>query len=135
MTGLLFLAFALVATVAVFLIIRNYSLPTDVTKLKEDIGAKVQESLTEGTGVDVAATSTAAAITDAGIPLKDLSLEGAQQKALEVAGIDTNTFVISKEMVVCAETKLGSERIAAFIAGETPSVLEVGKLIPCLSTQ
>ena len=133
LVGLGFLVLAIGATVIVFFVIRNYSLPTDREQLKENIGTKVEESLIDSK--EEFASSTAAAIGDAGLPLKDLSIEGVQKKALEVAGIDTETFVITKDMLVCAEEKLGAERIAAFAAGEAPGVLEITKMIPCLGSR
>ncbi len=130
--GTSLLVFAVAATVVVFFVVSNYSLPTNIDQLKEGVSVKVEESLLGSKGQ--IASSTAAAISDSGIPLKDLSIEEAQQRALEVAGIDTETFVISKEMILCAEEKLGTEKIAAFVAGETPGVLDITKMIPCLGS-
>jgi hypothetical protein len=61
-----------------------------------------------------------------------LSLGSAQKKALEAAGINTETFVITKAMLECAETKIGSDSLVAFTSGATPSIIEIGKLLPCL---
>ncbi len=134
LTGLALLALAAAAAVIVFFVVRSYSLPTNIEQLKEDVGTKVQESFLDNKDSSAIASSTLEALGESGIPLKDLSLEGAQKKALEVAGIDTETFVISKDMLICAEEKLGAQRVAEFIAGEAPGVIEIGKLLPCLNT-
>ena len=78
-------------------------------------------------------SSTTVNIPEAGIPLRDLQVEAAQKKALEAVGIDPATFVISKEMLVCAEETLGAERVSAFVGGESPTIIEMGKLLPCLN--
>jgi hypothetical protein len=78
-------------------------------------------------------SSTTANIPEAGIPLRDLKIEATQEKALEAVGIDPTTFVISKEMLVCAEQTLGAKRVSDFVGGESPTVIEMGKLLPCLN--
>lgn len=66
------------------------------------------------------------------IPLRDLPLSDTQRSMIEVAGIDVETFVITADMIACAEEKLGSERFQAVIGGEAPSFLEGTRLLGCI---
>ncbi len=135
LTGLLFLVGALVATVAVFLVIRSYSLPNTIAEIKDSVGVTVQESVlgTEEVGGQTGVSSTSA-IAEGGIPLRDVSFNDAQKKALTAAQIDIETFVISREMLGCAEDAIGTERVTALQKGESPSLIEIGKLLPCLKS-
>ncbi len=65
------------------------------------------------------------------IPLKDVPLSDTQKSLLDKAGIDTNTFVITPEMVQCAEKAVGKDRLDAIVAGDKPGVLEAVKLAAC----
>lgn len=134
LTGFIFLGLALVATVAVFLLTRMYSLPTDIETLKEEARSAVTDTLQVVTSekVEQVASSTLPALPEGGLPLSALSLEGAQKKAFEAAGINPDTFIITEAMLACARDAVGEARVAAFVAGESPSLLEIGRLLPCL---
>ena len=54
-----------------------------------------------------------------------------QQALAQSLGIDPNTVTITQEMIVCAETKLGSDRVDAITNGETPSFSEGVTLAGC----
>ena len=63
----------------------------------------------------------------------DTSTISADQKAVaEKIGIDLDTFVITAEMVSCAEQKLGSARIEEIMNGSAPTVFESVSLLGCL---
>ena len=135
LTGVIFFILGLLAAVAVFFLLRSYSLPADVSTLKEEVGTKIQESLqgvTEEGNKAVSETTSTLSIPEGGVPLRELSLGAAQKKALEAAGIDTETFIITEAMLGCARESVGDDRVAAYVAGESPTVLEIGRLLPCL---
>ena len=67
-----------------------------------------------------------------GIPLSDIPLSDVQKTTLGAAGVDADTFVITPQMEACARAKIGGERIVEIAAGESPSIFEITKLIPCL---
>lgn len=56
-----------------------------------------------------------------------------QIKLLNRLGVDTETIVITGEMVECAEDKLGTVRVDEIVAGATPTVLEGFSVLPCLN--
>ncbi len=66
------------------------------------------------------------------IPLRSLSLTPEQSSTLETFGIDVETFVITADMLTCAETAVGVDRMAAFKAGASPGFLESLSLFSCL---
>lgn len=67
------------------------------------------------------------------IVIDERELTPEQIKLLNRLGVDTNTIVITNEMVVCAEAKLGSERVDEIVAGATPTMLEGLSVLPCLN--
>jgi hypothetical protein len=131
-TGLVFFVLAALATLAVFLLIRFYPAPLSIEEVTTGIEAKVDESINATASLATNESTTTLDIPEQGIPLKTLSLEGAQKKAVEAVGINTETFVITKDMLQCARDTVGADRVSAFMAGEAPSVFEIAKLLPCL---
>ncbi len=132
-TGVLFFVLGAIATLLVFFTINAYLLPDGVVSMKDTLGKKIEKSI--DAALDRRGTSLATStfkIPDEGLPLNTFSIEGAQKKALETAGIDAGSFVITKEMLVCAEREVGTGRVAAFAAGESPTIIEIGKMSPCL---
>ncbi len=71
-------------------------------------------------------------IPDAGIELSSLSLKPEHEAMLKKVGIDVETFVITKEMMACAEGEVGSERVSEYINGSSPTLAEMTGLIGCL---
>ena len=59
-------------------------------------------------------------------------LSDTQRAILRTLGIEGDTLTVTPEMQQCAETKLGAERLAAIVAGDTPSLTEGAALIGCL---
>jgi len=66
------------------------------------------------------------------LPLSALPLTDAQRSLLSSAGIDVATFMITPDMVVCAQSALGNERFAEIVAGDAPGVIEIYSLLRCL---
>lgn len=68
-----------------------------------------------------------------GIPLRDLPLSEGQREMIAFAGIEVDTFIITPAMQQCAEEKLGAERMAAIVSGDTPTLIEMTRMLPCLN--
>ncbi len=133
LSGVVFFILGVLATIAVFVAVNYFSLSTSFEEVKKGVGDSLNNPLSATKDkVNDSLTNGSFKIGEEGLPLKNLALGSAQKKALEAVGIDTETFIISNEMLTCAEDKLGAQRIAGFVAGEAPSVIETGKLLPCL---
>jgi hypothetical protein len=72
-------------------------------------------------------------VPEEGITLASLPLTNAQKKALEAAGVDVSTFVMTKGMLECGIREIGEDRIEALATGGAPTFLEVTKLLPCIT--
>ncbi len=57
-----------------------------------------------------------------------------QRKMLEAMGVDPNNVKITPEVIACAETRVGKERMVEIQNGATPSIIEGGKLFACYSS-
>lgn len=90
------------------------------------------EATTTSEVVSGTAATTPVPVTVDPIPLRNLPLTDGQKQTAETFGVDVETFVITPDMQVCAEEKLGSERFADIVSGDTPSVVESMKLLGCL---
>jgi hypothetical protein len=124
---------AIALTIALFFFVnsqlRSGDLPT-----KDTVSDVVQEVATvTKEKSDVAKAEAINKVPEDGILLSSIPLTESQKKALSSAGIDTETFKLTPEMIACGAEKLGSERVNAIISGSTPSLLEVTKLTPCLT--
>lgn len=112
----IFFLAAIAITIALFFFVGSYQTKeaavSDVAMVKEKLQAKIPEE---------------------GIQLSSLSLNDSQKKALEAVQINTETFVLTEAMIICAGGKVGDERISEIVGGSAPSILEISKLIPCLS--
>lgn len=69
-------------------------------------------------------------------PIETVSIKGSdlpegQRKLLETLGIDVDTFVVTPQMIACAEEKVGKERLDEIVDGATPSFLEGVSLFNC----
>lgn len=133
LTGIAFFIFGVLATIGVFFAINYFSFSPSFEEIKNGVGDSLNNPLGSAKNkIDAGLTNESFSIGEEGLPLKNLSLGNAQKKTLEAVGINTETFVITKTMLECAQAEVGSERVAAFAAGEAPSVIEIGKLLPCL---
>lgn len=93
-------------------------------------------STIETTAVDATA-STAVENTEnnedtaENIVIEKSSLSDGQQKALETFGVESDTIVITPEMIACAEEKIGKARVDAIISGDSPTFMEGVSLVSC----
>jgi micrococcal nuclease len=63
--------------------------------------------------------------------IESSQLTAGQQRLLKVLGINTDTFVVTADMIACAKKAVGSNRLAEITAGTAPSIAEGLKLISC----
>ena len=128
--SVIFFVLGVVATVAVFyLISKNNLTPNDFSNAKT----------AEQTVIEVAAQAkqvqeTIEKVPDTGIPLSSVALSERQKFALQTVGIDTQSFVVTKAMVACSVEKLGLERTQVLLGGQSPSLMEITTLTPCLKS-
>jgi hypothetical protein len=127
--SIIFFVLGAVATVGVFFLINKSSLDTSILS---DLTTK--ESVEEATAKAKQIQETIATVPDKGIPLSTLKLNETQKSTLQKVGIDTQSFVITKDMVACSAEKLGAERTQALITGASPSLIEITTLTPCLKS-
>ncbi|MEK7462420.1 MAG: hypothetical protein AAB618_02495 [Patescibacteria group bacterium] len=129
-TSVTFFILGILATLGVFLAVNSLTLPSSI---KDGIGLDLLNPLTPATNeTDTKDSTQSFTIGAEGLPLKNLSLGSAEKKALQAVGIDTETFIVTEAMLECANGKVGNERVTAFVDGAVPSVIEIGKLLPCL---
>ncbi len=127
--SIIFFALGAVATVGVFYLINMNSLDTN---LLSDLATK--ENVEEAAAKAKQIQETVATVPDKGIPLSTLKLSETQKSTLQKVGIDTQSFVITKDMVACSAEKLGAERTQALITGASPTLIEITTLTPCLKS-
>jgi hypothetical protein len=77
----------------------------------------------------VGSSSTSSADTAFTIKVADLPTE--QQSVLRTTGFDGEEIVITNAMKTCAERNISSERMAALVDGELPTMVEAGQLLVC----
>lgn len=75
--------------------------------------------------------SVARSVPVEGIKIDPNTLSEAQKKMLSAVGIDSENFTITPEMAACAESKVGSARLAEIQGGASPSVTEGASLAAC----
>ncbi len=131
--SVLFLVGALVAAVLIFWWLNNTTVLPGVSKQVKSFIDSAPEASEMSTDLKEKVTSETFAIPEGGIKLSSLTLGDNQKKALETAGINIDTFVVTESMIACSVAKLGDTRATEIFAGATPSLLEIGKLLPCLS--
>lgn len=76
-------------------------------------------------------SESADASTEDTTTIPSSSLSDGQKKMLSTMGIDPESFVVTPEMVACAEASLGSARVLEIQNGDTPSFTEGVKLAAC----
>lgn len=130
----LFLGLSILVTLGIFLWLNSANvLPAITEQVQTFRGVQpIKESSTAE--VDLSGTNTAFDVPQGGIPLSSLTLGENQKKALETAGIDTNTFMITEAMISCGVEKLGNDRANEIFKGGTPTLVETGKLATCLGS-
>lgn len=105
----------------------NQSVDTVITATKKAVQEKPTD-VSEATQKDNDTQSTGTAKDDTTSPLP---LTSGQRNMLQSFGINPDEFVITQEMVLCAEAKLGPARILEIQNGATPSLLEGASLVGC----
>lgn len=127
----IFFVTAAALTVGVFFFISAYqashSSPEDM--IKEAVGGVVRETEQPSGAM---AEKIKEKIPESGIPLASLPLTESHKKMLVAVNIDTETFVLTEAMIICAGGKIGEGRMEEILAGNAPSILEITKFIPCL---
>ncbi len=131
--SVLFLASALVAAVLIFWWLNNTTVLPGVSKQVKSFIDSAPTPSDVSSEVTTTIKSETFDIPPGGIKLSTLALGDNQKKALETAGINIDTFVVTESMIACSVAKLGDTRATEIFAGATPSLLEIGKLLPCLS--
>lgn len=130
--SLSFFIIAGLITLGVYFLISSYTTPTTPVSDMRDVAASTTKAASEV--VKEKAQKTKITIPESGIPLSSLKLNDEQKSLLNKVGINTQTFVLTKAMLTCANDKLGEARVVAIAAGSALSVLEVTKLLPCLGS-
>lgn len=130
--SVLFFVISAVVTIGVFWFVST------LVPSKETVTKTIEEAATsipEKAGEEVKKTADAVVdkIPEEGVPLSKVPLSDEQKKALAAVQIDVNTFVVTKSMILCGEEKLGKERMDQIIGGNAPGLIEITRLIPCLT--
>jgi len=132
--GLAFMLGATGAAGAVWYLVQD-ALPTTDTKEKSEEMIEIQEIITQQETQETQETqngSIADSIPEEGIALPANALSEEQKAIAESVGIDVDSFMITTEMIECAEEKIGTVRLQEIMDGASPSFLESAKLAPCL---
>lgn len=110
-----------------------YEKASDVgSHVLEDAEIKLKENGIDTQDIKTGAESTIEAVQDAvPIIIKKSSLPEAQQSILTTFGFGEN-IIITPQMQVCAEAKLGTARLAEIVSGATPNLMEATSLVSCL---
>lgn len=59
------------------------------------------------------------------------TLGESEQRLLQMIGVDSDEVTITREMIECAEEKIGAERLTEIVAGQAPSFQEGLSLFNC----
>ncbi len=125
--SIIFFVLGVVATVGVFYMVNKSTItPSDIPGFSSS--QSVQDVVEETKQIQ----ETLSKVPEQGIPLSTLKLNDTQESTLKKVGIDTESFVITKEMVGCSAEKLGAARTQELIEGASPSLIEITTLTPCL---
>jgi hypothetical protein len=76
-------------------------------------------------------SSVADSVPSEGTTLDASVMTDGQRKLLESLGVDADSITITPQMIACAESSLGSERVGEIQNGATPSFVEGTKLMAC----
>ena len=130
LNSVIFFILGAIATVAVFYLINRNSLTLDDFYGLKPTEKTVEEAVAEAKQVQ----ETLEKVPDSGIPLASMKLSDTQKSTLQKVGINTQSFVITKDMLACSVKKLGAQRTQALIGGDSPSIIEITTLTPCLKS-
>lgn len=76
-------------------------------------------------------TPSGATQASGGTQINTANLSDGQRTMLKALGINTDTLVVTPQMVACAEASLGAGRANEIKNGATPSFTEGAKLVAC----
>ena len=93
---------------------RSEPIPTEVEQPESTEPTSEQEVTTEGEMV-----------------IEASAMSPEQQALLRSFGIDPEGVTITAEMIACAETALGKERLDTILGGAAPTFFESAKLVGC----
>lgn len=111
-----------------------------LVNMQLDVNAVTHPQATD-LSVSIATTSAEVAAVESGLemivpaeglPLRDLPISATQERVISSVGIDIETFTFTPSMLACGVEKLGAARVAEIVAGDTPSIVETARLVPCL---
>lgn len=129
--SLTFFIIASLVTVGVYFLVSSYLTPSTPVFEVREMGASTTKAAKETVKEKV--ENAAITIPEKGIPLSSLTLSDEQKSLLGKVGINTQTFVLTNQMLSCANEKLGKDRVTSITAGASPTLFEVSKLLPCLA--
>lgn len=130
------LIIALIITILSFVYINSLLIESSSGKEKESVSKVLKEAIVGDEDDDVSTlTPATASIPEEGIPLRNLQLSDSQKATLSGMGIDVDTFVVTPAIIACGESKIGVSRMSEIIAGDSPSIIEIGTLSLCLRAE
>jgi hypothetical protein len=121
------IAFFLIAAGVAFLSLMPDKALSLYGYLTKSLGEEVSVSREE----ELQIQAVVEAVPDTGVPLSTYVEATSTRYRLEQVGVSVETFVITKEMVACAGEVLGTTRLLALRAGESPTATEITLLLPC----
>lgn len=131
--SLFFFVLALLAVLGIFWWLNSDTALPDISEQARTLLEAAPEANEVSNDVKTKVTTETFAIPEGAIKLSTLTLGETQKKALQSTGINVETFVVTETMISCGVGKLGEARALEIFTGATPSLIEIGKLLPCLS--
>ena len=132
LTSILLLALALIAVVVVFWLVHTTAVVEAPDLSQEPTAEELRTEGDLGVPAEASDVSSVEASLEEEVTIPESRLSEGQQNVLESIGVDTANFTITPGQVACAEERLPPERIAAILAGDTPTMIEIARLSPCL---
>lgn len=80
---------------------------------------------------DASGESASQVVPESGTTIDASVMTDGQRKLLESLGVDADSITITPEMITCAESSLGNQRVTAIQNGDTPNFIEGTKLMAC----
>ena len=128
----LLLACALLITIGIFLWLNSATVLPAISQQVETFTQSASSTSGENTNPEDSTLMKSLDVPHEGIKLSSLALGDSQKEALESVGINVEAFVITETMISCGVGKLGDGRATEIFAGATPTLIEIGTLLPCL---
>lgn len=135
--GSLSIGLAVMTTLIVWFLLQNYfispqfsPIPNVTAPVANEEGAESNSAIGEPVGSET--VSLPELESESGV---EVELTESQKNLAKAFGYDSDTLNITQSMIVCAEGKLGAERVAEISAGVNPSFLEAASLVGCLNAE